>query len=152
MKNSHIDEMLAFNRFYTSIIGVLNKKFLSGNYSLPELRVLQAIHFQDGLTPSEIISSLNIDKSYLSRIIGMFEKRKLVSRKTSPNDGRSVHLHLTASGKKEFEKHDSVTHQQIKGILSQLNDKDCETLIGCMTQIKSILVKQEIHERGMSDV
>ncbi len=144
MKNSQIDDMRAFNRFYTSVIGVLNKKFLDGNYSLPELRVLQAIHFQDGLTPSEIISTLNIDKSYLSRILRMFEKRKLVLKKASPNDGRSVHLHLTARGKKEFEKHDAVTHQQVKGILSQLTEKDRERLIDCMMQIRSILAKQAI--------
>lgn len=144
MKINHVEEMRAFNRFYTSVIGVLNKKFLDGNYSLPELRVLQAIHFRDGLTPSEIISTLNIDKSYLSRIIRLFEKRKLLSKKASSSDGRSVHLHLTVLGKKEFDKHDAVTHQQITGILSQLTDKDREILIQCMGQIKSILSKQKL--------
>jgi DNA-binding MarR family transcriptional regulator len=141
MTNNHIAAMRSFNRFYTVLIGVLNKKFLNTRYSLPELRVLQAIHFLDGITASEIIAVLHIDKSYLSRIILQFEKRKLIVKKNSPNDGRAFHLHLTAAGKKEFEIHDAVTHNQVQQILSQLSGKDCEKLIHCMGQIKEILSK-----------
>jgi len=144
MKNIHIEEMRAFNRFYTVVIGVLNKKFLNTKYTLPELRVLQAIRFQDGITASELILILHIDKSYLSRIILQFEKRKLVTKKVSPNDGRSYHLHLTALGNKEFEVHDAITHNQVKQLLTQLTDKECETLIGCMGKIKTILSKPKL--------
>lgn len=133
--------MRAFNRFYTALIGVLNKKFLNGKYSLPELRVLQAIHLQEGITASEIIVLLNMDKSYLSRIIVRFEKKRFISKKTVPEDGRSYHLCLTASGKKEFIKQDAATHNQVKEILSQLSDNDCKTLIASMVRIKEILSK-----------
>ena len=133
--------MRAFNRFYTSVIGVLNRKFLNGKYSLPELRVLQAIHFQDGITASEINSTLNIDKSYLSRIIIQFEKRKLVSKKSSAADGRSFHLHLTALGNREFETQDAASNNQVKKILSQLTEEDRKNMIKCMAKIKSILSK-----------
>ena len=75
MQDIHISEMRSFNRFYTAFIGVLNKKFLNDKYSLPELRVLQAMHFQPGVTASEIILLLNIDKSYLSRIFCSLKRR-----------------------------------------------------------------------------
>src|ERR1043165_2603314 len=108
MEKDYINEIRAFNRFYTAFLGVLNKHFLSSKYSLPELRVLQAVRMKEGITVSEIINFLNIDKSYLSRIILMFEKQKWIAKKVSPGDGRVFNLYTTALGKKEFDKMDEV--------------------------------------------
>lgn len=141
MDDTHINQMRAFNRFYTALIGVLNKKYLNDKYSLPELRVLHAINFQDGATASELITALNIDKSYLSRIILQFEKKKLITKKTSVQDGRVSHLHLTALGKKEFAIQDAAANNQVKQLLTQLSPEDCDRLIACMAEIKTILSK-----------
>ncbi|MFT3932909.1 MAG: MarR family winged helix-turn-helix transcriptional regulator [Chitinophagaceae bacterium] len=134
-----INEMRSFNRFYTAVIGVLNKKFLNSKYSLPESRVLQTINLQSGITASEIIVQLNMDKSYLSRIILQFERKKLLVKKTSDKDGRVVHLYLTAYGKKEFAVQDKASHNQVKQLLERLQPKEQQKLIGCMQQIKDIL-------------
>ena len=40
MKKSIIDNIRDFNRYYTNLIGVLNKDALQLNYSLTELRVV----------------------------------------------------------------------------------------------------------------
>jgi len=147
VKNIHISEMRVFNRYYTSVIGILNKNFLNSKFTLPEIRVLQAMRFQEGITASEIIALLNIDKSYLSRIILRLEKKKLVSKKVSPQDGRSSRLYLTGEGKREFEIVDAATHNQVKQILSQLSEKDCKKLIACMAQIKKILSKPALSKK-----
>ena len=144
MEENQINEMRAFNRFYTALIGVLNKRFLNSKYSIPELRVLQAIRFQEGITATEIIKNLNIRKSYLSRIILRLKKNKLISEESSPDDGRVVHLHVTSPGMKEYEAQDVVAHKQIKEILSQLSEKDCKNLIAAMLQIKEILSKPKL--------
>ena len=139
MDDIYINEVRAFNRYYTDVIGVLNKKFLNGKYSLPELRVLQTVHGKDGITASEITGLLNIDKSYLSRIILQFEKKKLINKKVSPDDGRSYQLYLTNEGKKAFAVHNVAAHNQVKQMLSPLTAEECDRLIGCMKQIKKIL-------------
>lgn len=139
MDDIYINEVRAFNRYYTDVIGVLNKKFLNGKYSLPELRVLQAIAVREGISASEITGQLNMDKSYLSRIILQFEKKKLITKKASPEDGRAYQLYLTPEGKKAFVLHDAASHNQVKQMLSQLNTGECDQLIGCMKQIKEIL-------------
>jgi DNA-binding MarR family transcriptional regulator len=141
MDSNHIDEMRAFNRFYTSFIGILNKNFLSSKYSLPEIRVLHEIYNNAGLTAKEIIATLNIDKGYLSRLIYLFEKTKILVRKVSQSDGRAFTLHLTPKGIKEFEILNAASENQIKEILSKLTSKECDSLITNMIQIKEILSK-----------
>jgi DNA-binding MarR family transcriptional regulator len=141
MKENHINEMRSFNRFYTAVIGVLNNKFLNSKYSLPDLRVLQAIFFKEGITASDIIETLNIDKSYLSRILLRLEKDKLIIRKASPLDGRSYHLHLTLRGKKEYQEHDKASDKHINEMLARLDDRERNRLISSMQLIKNILSK-----------
>jgi DNA-binding MarR family transcriptional regulator len=139
MKESHIAEMRAFNRFYTSLAGVLSRKFLNGKFSLPELRVLHAIRHAPGITANEIVPQLNIDKSYLSKIIIRFEKRKYLTKVVSSDDGRAYHLQLTSVGKKEFQVYDRLSDDYVKQILVQIPDKDCEVLVDCMRRISEIL-------------
>jgi DNA-binding MarR family transcriptional regulator len=139
MKESQIAEMRAFNRFYTSLAGVLSRKFLNGKFSLPELRVLHAVHQAPGITANEIVPLLHIDKSYLSKIIIRFEKRKYLTKAVSRVDGRAYHLQLTPVGKKEFEVYDRLSDDYVKQILAQLPDKECEALVECMRRITEIL-------------
>lgn len=144
MIDKNISEFRLFNRFYTSYIGILNRSFMNSKFSLPESRVLHAIYVQDGITSTEIASILNMDKSYLSRILINFEKKKLVTKKASSEDGRVSNLSLTKSGKKEFEVIDRASDSQVKNLLLQLNDKECEILIKSMSQIKEILSRYKL--------
>ena len=139
MKESYVSEMRAFNRFYTSLAGVLSRKFLNGKFSLAELRVLHAIRHAPGITANEIVPLLHIDKSYLSKIIIRFEKRKYLTKAVSHDDGRAYHLQLTPVGRKEFEVYNRLSDDYVRQILVQIPEKDCETLLECMRRITKIL-------------
>lgn len=139
MKDSTVAEMRAFNRFYTALVGVLNRKFLSGKLSLPETRVLHAIYTAEGITANDIVPLLHIDKSYLSKILIRFEKTKFLTKKVSSTDARAYQLYLTPVGKKEFELYDHLSDEFVKQMLVQLPEKDCEELINCMRRITGIL-------------
>ena len=91
-----------FNRFYTKQIGVLRKTYLDSPYSLGEMRVLYELAQRDELTASDIARALDLDAGYLSRLLRNFEKRRLISRRTSKKDARQSHLTLTAQGRKLF--------------------------------------------------
>jgi len=148
MKRKHITDIRAFNRFYTSIIGLLDQHILESRYSLPEVRILFELYHSENLTASDIVASLRIDKGYLSRMLLQFQKKKLVTRKWSANDGRAAYLSLTDKGKKEFETLNEASNKQIKKILETLTDRDCNKLVSHMTGIMTILSKQneEINE------
>ena len=85
-----------------------------------------------------------MDKSYLSRILINFEKKKLITKKASSDDGRVFNLSLTKSGKKEFEVIDEASDKQVKNLLLQLNEREREVLIKSMSQIKEILSRYKL--------
>jgi len=147
MNQIFIKEVRAFNRFYTGILGLLDKHILDSDYSLPEARILFELYHRPGLTFSDIMALLGIDKGYLSRILRSFEKNKLVNRVISPADKRSATLQLTAKGKKAFEQLNTASNEQVKKIFAGLSEKDCKDLIQRMAEIQEILdKKKQIHE------
>ncbi|MBL7738247.1 MAG: winged helix-turn-helix transcriptional regulator [Chitinophagaceae bacterium] len=139
MKQSFTKEIRAFNRFYTNIIGLLDRHILDSNYSLPEVRILYELYHHSGLTASDIIALLDIDKGYLSRILRRFEKHKLVNKVTSSTDKRSASIKLTAKGNKEFENLDSASNKQIEEVFGNLTESECTALIQKFTEIQQIL-------------
>ncbi len=143
MKKENIEEVRAFNRVYTVFMGILNKSFLKSRYSLVETRVMHATYTKDGIMPSEIVTMLNIDKGYLSRIITSLERRNVIAKSKSSSDGRSVRLSITEFGKKEFEKLNKASDIQVEGLLSQFSDQDCEILVKNMSEIKAILERNK---------
>jgi DNA-binding MarR family transcriptional regulator len=141
MKEKNIKDIRAFNRFYTSTIGLLDQHILNSGYSLPEVRILYELYHHENLTASDIITSFGIDKGYLSRIFRHFEKKKLISKKRSNEDGRSIQLSLTKKGRTEFEVLNEASNAQIKKTLEPLTDADCDKLVRNMAEIKLILSK-----------
>ena len=90
MKNDNeiIKQIRQFNRFYTNIIGVVDKHILNSEYTLTEGRILYEIYFTKDCSAKKIKSHLNIDWGHLSRIISSFVKKSLVTKMTSSEDKR----------------------------------------------------------------
>jgi DNA-binding MarR family transcriptional regulator len=143
MKQSFTKDIRAFNRFYTNIIGLLDGHILNSNYSLPEVRIMFELYHNSGLTASDIIALLHIDKGYLSRILRRFEKAKLITKVTSSSDKRSTSIGLTAKGKKEFEVLDIASNKQVEEVFGSLNESECITLIQKFTEIQQILNRKK---------
>ncbi|HMG13832.1 MAG TPA: MarR family winged helix-turn-helix transcriptional regulator [Saprospiraceae bacterium] len=139
MRLKYVEEVRAFSRFYTVLMGVLDKKFLKEKYTLVETRIMHLACINDGIMPSEIVNTLNIDKSYLSRILTSLEKRKVIKKIESKKDGRSVNVRITNFGKLEFEKMTKTSNKEIEGLLVNLSDAECERLIKKMHEIKELL-------------
>lgn len=143
MLQKTITEIRAFNRFYTGIIGLLDRHILNSEFSLPEARILYELSQRDGVPASGIIESLGIDKGYLSRILDQFVTKKLIVRKRSEADGRLMHIYLTEKGRAAFEKLNQASDDQLKGLLSALSPADGEELSLHMAAITGILLKAQ---------
>lgn len=141
MNQKQVQAVREFNRFYTRIIGLLDKYILNSHLTLPEVRVLYEIYNDKKMTASDIISRLKIDKGYLSRLLKQFEKKKMILKVSSKNDKRRTHIILSEYGKKEFEKLNQAATDQIISILKQLSNEECNELVQHMNSIKSILKK-----------
>jgi DNA-binding MarR family transcriptional regulator/GNAT superfamily N-acetyltransferase len=132
-----------FNRFYTRQIGVLRKTYLDSAYSLGEMRVLyeiaQADKLGERMTASDIARALDLDAGYLSRVLRKFEKRGLISRKTSQKDSRQNYLALTARGAKTFAPYERRSQADVANMLGMLGPDKQSQLVAAMATIESLL-------------
>ncbi|MGS2740610.1 MarR family winged helix-turn-helix transcriptional regulator [Sinomicrobium sp. M5D2P17] len=142
MEQVLVDEIRAFNRFYTDIIGLLDRNFLNSPYSLAEIRVIYEIFHQQGIKASEIMDMMHIDKSYLSRMLKKLEKGGLVTREQSGEDGRAYLLFLTKKGRTEFTGLNEASNKQIIGLLEPLTENEKERLVEKMRGIIQILTPE----------
>ena len=64
-----VEKVRAFNRFYMPSMNLLGNHYLGSEYSITEARVFFEIYENEGCNAAHIAQIMNIDKSYLSRII-----------------------------------------------------------------------------------
>ncbi len=141
MAEQLVQEIRSFNRFYTGIIGLLDRHLLNTRFSLPEARVLYELFHGEPCTASNIMENMEIDKSYLSRILLKFTKQKLLLRVRSEADGRSVLLSLSATGRQEFRKLNEATNRQLKELLKLLSVSQQEELAVHLRSVRDLLEK-----------
>ena len=140
MKRTIIEEIRAFNRWYTGVIGLLDDVILESSFSLPEARILYELYHREGIQAGDITAMLGIDKGYLSRILDQFTRQQLIVRKRSIEDGRVQHIFLTAKGRTAFEALNQASITQVEGMLAPLPAGDREKLVHHMNEIKRIIV------------
>jgi len=118
-----------FNRFYTRAIGVLDRAFLGGPYTLAESRVLYELDKTPGVTPKAVGAELGLDPGYLSRILAKLERDGLVRRERSADDGRSVRLRLTAAGADAFAEIDRRQAARVAAMVKALAPGEQDRLV-----------------------
>jgi DNA-binding MarR family transcriptional regulator/GNAT superfamily N-acetyltransferase len=137
--DNRIAAVRAFNRFYTSRLGVLEQQLFDSPFSLAEARVLYELAHRDDPTAKEIGTELELDAGYLSRIIQNFLDRKLITRNASPSDRRQYRLGLTAKGRLAFGRLDRSSDAEVAAMLGQLSRGDTGRLVQAMATIERLL-------------
>lgn len=131
-----ITEIRGFNRFYTEVLGLLDEYLLHSDYSLTEVRVLFEISKTDCCTANQLCSLLDIDRSYMSRMISKFEEQGILTRRVSDTDSRNMYIKLTEKGQKIFRQLNDSSNQQIEKLIENLSEEECEKLIASMRVVK----------------
>ncbi len=144
MRNSKaIKAMRAFNRFYTNIIGVVDRHILHSPYSLTEVRILYEIFHDPICTARKIKKILQVDEGYLSRTIDKLIKRGLITRKQSPSDGRVFVLSLSKKGEATFLKLNEQSEASVAAILEHLTPEEKNEIMSLMRRLQELLRKKE---------
>jgi DNA-binding MarR family transcriptional regulator len=136
-----VNKVRAFNRFYTMVLGLLDKHLLNSDFTLPEVRVMYEIYHRKKITSKEIADLLGMDKGYLSRILLSFDNKKLIDRKANKLDGRVQEISLSAKGEKEFLAINLASENQVVELLSGLSSQEINQLVSHMEEIQKILLK-----------
>ena len=95
-----VQDIRAFNRFYTNVIGALDySRQLYAPYTLTESRVLYELAHSPRTDAADLRGELSLDAGYLSRILNKFERDGLIERTASRQDPRRVRVTLTSKGR-----------------------------------------------------
>ena len=138
---TQIARVRTFNRDYTRRIGVLSEGLLDSPYSLTEVRVMYEIAHRGGVTAGELAEGLDLDRGYLSRMLKGFESKQLLVRTPAPEDGRRQHLRMTPAGMRVFAPLEKRSREQVRGMLTALDEERRRVLLEAMDMIQSALDK-----------
>jgi len=131
-----------FNRFYTARLGLLRKKYLDGEFSLTEARILYEIDLSSEPTASTIGDIIRLDAGYISRILTHLTKGKLVLQTPSKLDGRKKLLTLSKTGQKKLAELNEQSAQQIQRLLHPLSAAERNLVIESLSRVRSILSRK----------
>lgn len=131
-----------FNRFYMPAMNLLGNHYLGSEYFVTEARIFFEIYENEGCNAAHIADVMNIDKSYLSKILAAHEKKGYIQRISSPKDRRSYHLYLTETGKKRAEEFIQKSNEEIRSILCRLSEKDQLQLSQALDTIIQLLKEE----------
>jgi DNA-binding MarR family transcriptional regulator/GNAT superfamily N-acetyltransferase len=130
-----VNQVRAFNRFYTNVIGVLHDMYLETPYTLTESRVLYEIVRHGTVEVSWLRQSLDIDAGYLSRVLTRFESDGLATRRRSPADARRQEIRATDAGRAAVADLDTRAAGQIGELLGGIDRGRLLDAMGVITQV-----------------
>ncbi len=136
----------SFNRFYTNVLGLLERHILDSPYSLTEVRILLEIDRMKDCMANLLMEKLNIDRGYMSRILKRFETDGLICKEKSATDGRAFILYLTPAGKERLGVLEDRSSNQIQQLIKHLPETEQIKLVKSMNFIEGALL-DGIHSR-----
>ncbi|EJR96882.1 MULTISPECIES: MarR family winged helix-turn-helix transcriptional regulator [Bacillus] len=141
MDKKIIYDIRQFNRFYTKVLGLFNNQILDTDYSLTETRILFEISERTECIANNLVQELNIDRSYMSRILRRFEKEELIEKRSSIKDSRKNLLFLTKKGEDLLDIIHIQSDEQINQLFNGLSDSEINEIRISMMIIKEKLDK-----------
>jgi DNA-binding MarR family transcriptional regulator/ribosomal protein S18 acetylase RimI-like enzyme len=140
---ARIAAVRAFNRFWTTRIGVLDATHLGTPFSLAEARALFELAQRDVTEVAELRRRLELDAGYLSRLLTDFREKKLVTTEASAADARRQEVRLTAKGKRAQAELDARAVTNVSALLAPLAKPEQQSVIAALDAVQRLLEKTE---------
>ncbi|MGW2646649.1 bifunctional helix-turn-helix transcriptional regulator/GNAT family N-acetyltransferase [Streptomyces sp. NPDC001393] len=135
-----VQDVRAFNRFYTGVIGALDYgRHLYAPYTLTESRVLYELAQVPHLDAADLRTLLDLDAGYLSRILNKFEDSGLIERGPSQSDPRRRRVRLTERGREAAALLDERARETVGAMLDTVPPADRPRLADAMRTIREVL-------------
>jgi DNA-binding MarR family transcriptional regulator/GNAT superfamily N-acetyltransferase len=110
----------AFNRVYTSRLGLLDAHLDQSPFTLSEARILYELANRVDPTGAEIARVLRLDPAQISRTLRRFADRGLIATRDDPSHGRHQLLSLTDRGRMAFAALEGNTRSAVGALLDGL--------------------------------
>ena len=110
----------AFNRIYTTRLGLLDARLDKSPFTLSEARILYELAKRARPTAAEIARTLRLDPAQMSRTLKRFAERGLVATHEDPSHARLQLLSLTDAGREAFAALEQNTRAAMGALLDEL--------------------------------
>ena len=103
----------------------------------PQRLAVRIIGRTPGISPGELALTMRVHPSTLTGIMKRLEEREFVSRYEDDQDGRSVHLKLTARGRSADQERSNTVEAAVRRALAQLEPEEIEAtqrVISCLVE------------------
>jgi DNA-binding MarR family transcriptional regulator/GNAT superfamily N-acetyltransferase len=134
-----ISAVRAFNRFYTRKLGLIEPKLLHSPFTLQEARIMYEIAHRSACTATDLTRDLGLDPGFVSRTLQGLQRRQIVTRRPSKDDGRVNELSLTAKGRTAQAELERRTREEVGSLLAALDDNQRAAVVQAMTTIEQTL-------------
>ena len=111
--------------------------------SVAEAHALMELSRAETLVQKELASRLRLEKSTVSRLVGMLEDRGWVERSRSPQDGRAVELRLTEAGRRTGEDIAEARRAKFARVLEAIPEEKRESVLGSMRILEEAMSESE---------
>jgi DNA-binding MarR family transcriptional regulator len=115
-----VDGLVQLSFAIQTIVGSVTDRY---GASIIQTRLLGALRDRE-LSMAQIARLLSLDKSSATGLVDRAESKGYVARKTVPQDGRSVHVTLTADGRRIVNRVANDVAREIGAIVDSLSDTD----------------------------
>ena len=109
---------------------------LKRNVTMEQLSVLEMLKFHGPQTMTDLARMTSKENAVITRMVDILEKNGFVKRKNKSGDRRAYIIHLTESGKNEFETIIPHVISELTEATSILTEEECNE---CLRIIKKII-------------
>jgi DNA-binding MarR family transcriptional regulator/ribosomal protein S18 acetylase RimI-like enzyme len=135
-----VKEIREFNRFYTNLIGALDySRHLHTPFTLTEARVLYELAHARRTDAADLRLVLSLDAGYLSRMLGRFEERRLVTRGPSAQDARRQRIELTERGREAASLLEERSEEAVGTLVARIAPEDRPRLTDALRTVQEVL-------------
>jgi DNA-binding MarR family transcriptional regulator len=128
-----------FSRFYTRKLGITEPKLLDSPFTLQEARIIYEIAHRPACTATDLTRDLGLDPGFLSRTLQALQRRQIVTRKPSEDDGRVNELALTAKGRAASNELERRSGEEVERLLAGLDVAERAAVVQAMVTIEQTL-------------
>ena len=102
--------------------------------SIIQIRLLGILRDRE-LGMMEVAKVLNLDKSSVTGLVDRAERRGLVQRTTTPDDGRAIRVSVTPTGRELIAEVSGEIEREIHTLVAELSDKEQKQLTAIASRI-----------------
>jgi DNA-binding MarR family transcriptional regulator len=121
-----------------------------GDLTLEQFQTLRAISTAVPLSLGALSNSLRVDLSTMSRNVSVLERNGYLVRARSPQDGRIVHVRLTAKGKRALETLRCDERDVLRNVYRRLPTIERPRVVRALEVLRSCLGEKEEKEEEAS--